>query len=183
MGGLRQHAESELEFENSEFIVPYKEKILELIDIFSEQGHSGGSAPWGSRALTQTITKLLDYKPLGPIMCTDEEWVDTGNGFYQNKRCSAVFKESKNSRPYYLDAIVWRDEHGVGFTSNNVAGYKSRQYIRVPFEPKTFYVDVLSIEIAKDDWEYKIKNPKQLEEVFAYYMAEETVRTVLVEAL
>jgi hypothetical protein len=38
-----------------------------------------------------------------------------------------------------------------------------------PFTPKTFYIDVRDVEIAKDDWESFIVDPSQLEEVWKYY--------------
>ena len=46
----------------------------------------------------------------------------------------------------------------------------SAQYIKsFPFEPKTFYIDVIEEEVAKDDWEMYLKDPKQLEKVWEYY--------------
>jgi hypothetical protein len=38
-----------------------------------------------------------------------------------------------------------------------------------PFTPKTFYLNVIEKEVAKDDWEMWLADPKQLEEVAEYY--------------
>jgi len=46
----------------------------------------------------------------------------------------------------------------------------SRQYIKsFPFEPKTFYIDVIEKEISKGNWEFIIKDEEQLKEVWNYY--------------
>lgn len=157
-----------------------QENILELLQVFGDQGHSGTSAPYAIRM----FQKLADFKPLGPIKCTDDEWAlgesFSNNNIYQNKRLSSVFKEGKDGPPYYLEAIVWNEtgEHSGGFTGT-VDGISSSQAINLPFTPKTFYIDVISKrwadkEETKEDpngdwWTHKIKYPTQLEEVWMYY--------------
>jgi hypothetical protein len=45
-----------------------------------------------------------------------------------------------------------------------------RGYVKsFPFVPKTFYIDVRDVEVAKDDWESFVIDPSQLEEVWEYY--------------
>jgi len=84
---------------------------------------------------------------------------------YQNKRLSAVFKDGENGVPYYLNAISWRSPNGgcwsgTAYTKDGKK-VKSRQFIRTPFTPKTFIIDV--------DGDMMIKDKAQLEEVFKYY--------------
>lgn len=61
----------------------------------------------------------------------------------------------------------------------------SSQYVRLPFKPKTFYIDVVRVPISKEDAEERqmhfienekddcyytiLKDPKQLGKVFKYY--------------
>jgi len=117
--GLIEHAKTELEMsglfsENGDFYGGATgEAVMELMEVFSKQGHSGMSA----QIVTDIFHKLSMFKPLGPITGKDEEWVDVsevvgskGVRSYQNKRCSAIFKEGKDGLPYYLDAIVWKGE-------------------------------------------------------------------------
>ena len=98
------------------------------------------------------------------------------------QRCSALFKDGIDGKPYYIDAIVKRDQKGVTWSGNawlSEEDYKSgdrsrmvgkRGYIKsFPFKPKTFVIDVKDIEVAKDDWESFIVNPSQLDEVWEYY--------------
>jgi len=157
--------------------------VMELIEIFSKQGHSGMSAP----IVADIFKRLANYEPLGPITGKDEEWSDVrdfGNGksWYQNKRCSALFKDGKDGRPYYIDAVIKRDQRGVtwsGMAWLSEEDYKSgdrskmidkRGYVKsFPFTPKTFYIDVKDIEVEKDDWESFVVDPSQLDEVREYY--------------
>lgn len=190
--GLIEHAKIELEMsglfnEDTDFYGGETGKaVLELIETFSKQGHSGMSA----QIVTDIFHKLSMFKPLGPITGKDEEWSDVSEAFgskgvisYQNKRCSAIFKEGKEGKPYYLDAIVWQGEDSYDTFTGVVEGVKSSQYIRLPFQPKTFYIDVKRELYDKDkhgkdarvvgcqdgDYVYLIKDKNQLDEVAEYY--------------
>ena len=150
--------------ENRPIIEEFIPEILALCDKFGNSGQSGGSAPYTANALSSAIKKLCLQKPICPIMGIDEEWNDVSiisdeplRTLYQNKRCSALFKDNDNV--YYLDAIVWQGDT-EGESGNNwdtftgtVEGIKSRQYIKgFPFEPKTFYIDVTR-EMLPEDWD------------------------------
>jgi len=186
--GLINHAKTELQiaglFDNdSDYDGAIGEAVMELIEVFSKQGHSGMSASY----VIDIFEKLANYKPLMGITGKDEEWGDVkdyGNGepWYQNKRCSAIFKDGKNGKPYYIDALIKKSENGTcwsGMAWLSEEDYKSgdrskmvgkKAYIKsFPFTPKTFYIDVKDVEVAKDDWESFVVDPSQLDEVFNYY--------------
>lgn len=75
---------------------------LELLKVFSEQGHSGMSAPYA----IALFEKLASWKPISPLTGADDEWNEVGTGTWQNRRNSAVFK--KNNQAYWLDGrIFW----------------------------------------------------------------------------
>lgn len=153
-----------------------QKNVLELLEVFSNQGHSGSSAPY----TISMFKKLANFDPIAPIMGTEDEWFDAsiGDDIFQNLRCSAVFKNGKNSKPHYLDAIVWKNQNGNTFTGSVFNSKKekirSSQTIKIPFQPKTFYIDVIDYEIAPDDWESYIKDETQLKEVWKYYERQET---------
>jgi hypothetical protein len=155
-----------------------QENVLELLEVFSKQGHSGSSAPYA----ISMFKKLANFDPIAPIMCTDDEWCDVGSmhsdDTYQNNRCSAVFKQGKDGKPYYIDAIIWRNQNGAGYTGSSFNSKKerilSRQYIKIPFQPKSFYIDRIDYEIAPDDWDSYIKDESQLKKVWEYYERQET---------
>lgn len=167
--------------ENRPLIEPFRDEILALAEKFGASGQSGGSAPFTATAISQAIKKLLLQEPICDITGVDDEWTNVaeysgGEEVYQNKRCSSLFKKGKDGKPYYLDAIIVKTPSGATYSTNAGAflgdGTKvySRNYVKsFPFRPKTFYIDVLEKEIAKDDWEFLIKDEKQLEAAFNYY--------------
>ena len=189
ISNTRRFAERELSIlskaatdpKNRPIIEPFAEEILALVDRFGKSGQSGGSAPYTAAAISQALKKLLLQEPISPIMNLPEEWVDvtkyddSGKCWFQNARCGALFKDGIDGRPYYLDAIVFKGDKTNAFTGNNINDRMggvigSRQYVRAfPFTPKTFYVDVIDQEVAKDDWIHMVKNIKQLRSVFKYY--------------
>lgn len=68
--------------------------ILELVEVFAKQGHSGGSAS----IVIPTLIKLLNFENLTALTSDPEEWIDrsreSGGPLWQNARNSKVF--SKN---------------------------------------------------------------------------------------
>ena len=178
------HAKFELELagffgEDSDYGGAIGEAVMELMEVFEKQGHSGGSAP----IVASLFHKLANYKPLGPITGKDEEWGDVsdlaGKPWYQNKRESGLFKD-KDGRVAYNSAIIKRCPDGTTWSGpiymnredaiNDTNQFHSSLEIKgFPFTPKTFYIDVLEEEIKKDDWIMWVKDPKQLDEVWEYY--------------
>jgi hypothetical protein len=161
---------------------------LKLLKIFSEG--------YKDQKVIDYFYKLGKQEPISPIMCTDDEWNDVGglgipgSNTFQNNRCSAVFKEGIDGKPYYLDAIVFRGENDNTFTSNSVLNSRrekiaSKQFIKIPFEPKAYYIDVIETEWADSSetvqkkgggwWTSIIKDEKQLKEVWKYYERPETL--------
>jgi len=166
--------------ENRPLVEPFRKEILALCEAFGKSGQSGGSAPYTVGAIKDAIGKLLMQMPICPIMGIPEEWGSVAS-FSQNKRCSALFKNT-DGKSYYLDAIIWKTQNGTTWggsallKSNQPDGtditqkIRSRQYVKsFPFTPKTFIIDVIEEEISKDDWIFHVKDPDQLLEVFEYY--------------
>lgn len=183
MSKYKQHAMREFRAagwvnENNEFNDEMQEHIckhvLALLDVFAGEGHSGSSAHYA----INLFEKLAKFDPIAPILCTEDEWNEVGENQYQNIRCSSVFKEGETGQPYYIDAVIFREKNGSCF-AGSCAGIKSCQYIKLPFIPKTFYIDVNSWEVNKDNenikepnsgwWVHSIVDETQLEDVFTYY--------------
>ncbi len=176
-------------------VTPFKNEILQLVEKVFSSGQSGGSMPYTAQAVSGVIKSLLNQQNICPI--TGEEWEwnkcnDYGDGreMYQNNRLSSIFKDGKEGRPCYINAIIFQGEEEYDtFTSNgSVTDSKgnvitSKQYIKeFPFKPKTFYIDVISHRYDKnkdtgelvpnpegDWWEHDLKDESQLEKVFEYY--------------
>ena len=173
--------------DNRPIIEEFRDEILALVDKFGNSGQSGGSAPYTASAITQALQKLFMQEPICPITGIDEEWNDisnltSGETLYQNKRCSALFKDGKDSQAHYISAIVKRCPDGSCWSGrlwlseeDYLSGDRSKMINKsqcvksFPFEPKTFYIDVIEEEVAPDDWESWCKDPEQLNEVWEYY--------------
>lgn len=138
MGNLIEHAKKELQaigynLEETEegpnkWIV---KNILELLDVFSKQGHSGFSASY----CVSLFAKLASLEPACPLTGKGDEWNEVGEGIFQNKRCSHVFKGA-DGRAYDIDGKIFRDPNGA--LSTNI---DSRVYIEFPYTPKSEYID------------------------------------------
>lgn len=109
------------------------EGTIQLIRLFSTQGHSGGSAPWARK----TFDTLADFQPIGPLTGEDEEWGEASgeDGTQQNLRCSHVFR--KNGEAYDSQGKVFREPNGCSYTNRG-----SRVYVIFPYVPVIEYVDV-----------------------------------------
>lgn len=165
-------------------VLHYEKEILALVNKFNHSGQSGGSAPYTAGAIADTVRKLCLQKPLCPITGHDDEWFEHDDGHFQNKRLSSVFKEGKEAKPYYIEAIIFKGNNDHCFTGNGVtlkdgSVIGSRQYIKLPFQPKSFYIDVIETEWADKEetvkkvgggwWTSVVKDESQLDEVFEYY--------------
>lgn len=88
--------------------------VLELIEVFAKQGHSGMSA-----SVVRTLfNKLADYKPITSITDLQSDWIEVGDNMFQHKQVSAVFKTGESGKPYYLDGQIFKDKRGT-YTSRD----------------------------------------------------------------
>lgn len=81
------------------------EAVLELIETFSTQGHSGFSAAMA----VDLFSRLANYKPLTPLtsdpdewMCVTEHTID-GKPLYQSTRCPSAFSCDGGKTYYDID--------------------------------------------------------------------------------
>ena len=177
-------------------VTPFAKEILALCEAFGKSGQSGGSAPYTASAIAHAVKKLCLQEPICDVTGHDNEWVDVseisdGEILWQNSRCSGLFKYP-DGKLSYVDAIVWKGEKDWDtFTGRVYIDEKdfeligSSQFAKLPFKPKTFYIDVVRVPITKDEAEKRglhyiedgfgecyytvLKDPKQLDKVFKYY--------------
>lgn len=210
MNNLQEHFQRELDImrksvdEDDPLIIePYVDDIMKLLETFSNEGHSGATAPLASAVIAQTIKAVLGFQVLSPLTGEDWEWNDIseihGSPLWQNKRDSGVFKD-KDGNCSYATSIVWVANDSWDRFTGTLNGYRSSNYIKeFPFMPKTFFVEVIRepydennpehkdldvvetgniVNRTSGDFVYKIKNPIQLEEVFNYYNRKEDAITI-----
>lgn len=129
MSNLIDHAKSEMDIaglteSGDEYDRMVREAVIEIITKFSEQGHSGFSAPM----VVSIVEKLMRFQPLTPLTGGDDEWTEVWDGHFQNKRCGHVFKE--NGEAYDSEGRIFEDPDGSRFTSR-----ESRVPVTFPYVP------------------------------------------------
>jgi len=176
---LVKHAKMELKIaglfdKDSDYNGMLGKAVLELVEVFSRQGHSGSSASM----VSNLFDKLSRYKPLCPLTFKDEEWVEVGEGKFQNKRNCSVFKDGKDGKPYFIDAFVkialFPDGHKSGWSGTlELEGNKSvgRCYIKDPTNMPTVKIELKAHYNSDNlgDWEFELVKENQLEELRKHY--------------
>ncbi len=109
LSNLTEHAQKELELagmfdENSDYDGAAGKAVMELVETFSAQGHSGMSAG----LVLALFDKVARFKPLRPVSSDPEEWqyvADEGDGrpIYQNRRRSTTFSHDGGKTWYDID--------------------------------------------------------------------------------
>ena len=149
MSNLHQHALREFALAGWIDDTGYKDEmqgmicshVMKLIDIFSEEGHSGSTAPYA----INLFQRIASFKPLAPLTGEDDEWVkhDYGSGHitYQNKRLSSVFKD-EDGNAYDIDGKVFWEWSGTKENpyKSHYTCSESRVPVTFPYSPKTEYV-------------------------------------------
>ena len=108
--------------------------ILDLIELFDSQGHSGFSAPY----VINTFRRLAMFKPLSPLTGEDDEWNEMRDGSFQNKRYSAVFKNKKDGTAYNIEGKVFTDDGEIWYMSGDSRVNVTFPYV-VPDKPERVY--------------------------------------------
>lgn len=138
MNNLVEHAKKEFEVlgwpGDDEMQKMLCEDVIELLTVFSEQGHTGSSAPY----LIHQFKELAMFNPISPLTGEDSEWQEVGEGTYQNLRCSEVFKDSADGEAHWINGKIFCDPEGFTYTS-----FDSRVPVIFPWRrPEPEIVDV-----------------------------------------
>lgn len=65
--------------------------MIGILEKFFDQWDSGGAV----HAVAPVLQRLIAGKCLSPLTGEDDEWTEVGNGVFQNKRVSSVFKDPR----------------------------------------------------------------------------------------
>ena len=115
----------------------YKQ-IIEIVELFASQGHSGFSANYA----LSVIMKLLRYEPITALTGEDAEWLEVdesvaGRKMWQNVRCAGRVIKEEDGKCYDLEGKIFRDKDGSTYTNRD-----SWVEITFPYFLQTEYVDV-----------------------------------------
>lgn len=202
---MRKYMEKEMEI--------VKERLGKVLDVISEQGHSGFSIRYLVNNITNNINmsshlyedakedsmeelmnsnvkevhkllvemsfseweikllkKLVLFKNITPLTFEDDEWVKHYS-MYQNKRNSAVFMKETEKKPYYINAIIFKDSDGITYTSGQINISENETIGSSCFikdktkDLKPFVVNTIN----KEDGSTWVKDLNELKEVSEYY--------------
>lgn len=131
--------------------------VMKLIDIFSEEGHSGSTAPYA----INMFKKLASFKPLTPLTGEDDEWIKHDYGVdpkWQNKRLSSVFKDA-NGDCYNIDGKVFWEWCAPWEGRESQEPYKSYYTCKESRVPVTFPYTPLDEPIY--EYRYSDATPQQ----------------------
>ena len=122
MSSLKEHAEYELKLLNwTDDKEIYKgllsKAVLELIDVFSKQGHSEASAT----VVREVFNKLAQVEPLSELTNNPKEWFEYEDGMFQSKRSPSCF--SLDLKYYYNLDDKRLNQNKIKTIPNN-KGYK-----------------------------------------------------------
>lgn len=108
MSNLVNHAKEELKLaglldKDSDYDGMLGEAVLELVEVFSKQGHSGFSA----MQTLEIFNTVASYKPLTAIGASKDEWINVeenmGEPMWQNKRRITTFSRDGGKTWYDID--------------------------------------------------------------------------------
>ena len=121
------------EYGAQEFI---NESVLEIVKIFSEQGHSNLTA----ECAISILERLLRFKPLTPLTGEDDEWQEAYAGVLQNKRYSSVFKY-QDGTVIDIQGVVVSSDGGTTWYTNGDFRKKIKFPYTVPTAPEHVYIE------------------------------------------
>lgn len=102
MSNLVAHARRELETagffdDDSDYGGMIGDAVVELVEVFAKQGHSGMSAS----IVLQLFEQVADFKALTPLTTDPDEWVEAYGNSRQNRRQPEAFSED-GGKTYHL---------------------------------------------------------------------------------
>lgn len=136
------------------------ENIVDLIKLFSDQGHSDFS---GNYALN-LFKRLSKWKPATAITGEDSEWHDIGtdiNGevLEQNTRYTGLFRNNHdNSTAHDIYEVVISDDGGITwFTSKICDKYRSKiEFPYMPLDtPREVYIEYTKFDEKTGEPDYE----------------------------
>ena len=108
MSNLVEHARRELQLAglfdaDSDYGGALGRAVLELIEKFSDEGHSGASAAMALRV----FSLLAAFKNLTPLTAAPGEWLEVEAGkMWQSRRNSTAFSRDGGLSHYLLDEVT-----------------------------------------------------------------------------
>lgn len=138
--------------------------ILEIIEVFEKQGHSGFSAGY----LLSRLERLMRFKPITPLTGDDSEWGESHYGSRQNKRCSSVFKDDDGTITD-IDAVIVSDNGGITWFQSGRFREKVTMPYLPPVHPKKVYIEYtedVPVGFSGDKFDVITDDPERIKALY-----------------
>ena len=112
--------------------------VLELLKVFSEQGHSGFSAP----IATRLFYKLANHKLITEVEDNPDDWDENG----QHKYISSIFKRDDGSC-YYMYGRLFAEPNSDNFFYNKASNVD----ITFPIKPSDLQSEYIRLHYNVED--------------------------------
>ena len=125
------------------------EDVMQIVNIFAEQSHSGFSASY----VLNLLDRLLRYKPISALTGADDEWEDCSNlGIpdMQNKRCPSIFKRPDGTA-YWVEGKIFSDDGGKSWYTSKDSRIDITFPFKVPLHSESIYVEPNAEEECVDE--------------------------------
>lgn len=140
--------------------------VMDLMEVFSKQGHSVFSANY----IANLFDQLIHFRPLTSLTGKDDEWESIDGGDYQNKRCPSVFKTADG---HVHDSNYWyKEDKDTGLAYRDIDCFQGIHFPYMPGKPKLFDLKETD-DVCK---EIEIKYIKETEEIKIKQKAEELAK-------
>lgn len=139
MSNLVDYAKKEVDLARANGIDEYTDEVLkdvlELVEVFSKQGHSGLSA----NMTLSYFSRLADFKPIRALTGDESEW-GTEASESQNNRAYQVFRRDDGTA-FDVNAKTFSDDGGDSWYTN-VNSHKDITFpYVVPDKPEEVIID------------------------------------------
>lgn len=101
---IRDYAREELQRaglfdEDSDYGGMIGDAVMDLVEVFVKQGHSGYSAGM----TLHLFGRVANFEPITPLTFERDQWNEVGTGMHQHRRKSSVFSDDNLAHWYDLD--------------------------------------------------------------------------------
>lgn len=131
MGNLRDHAEREMQIAGVDDDIYgdlTSKAVLELIDVFDKQGHSGMSAS----LVVAIFTRVVNFENLTPLTNDPDEWYQHGEANWQNSRNSSAFSQDQGNSYYLTGEAHWETDENTGRRVRQMTYYATERTYTPP---------------------------------------------------
>ena len=111
------------------------ENVIELLQAFSNQGHSGFSGGY----ILSLFSQLVNFNPITEVKDENLFWSGCGRDVMQHKKMPTIFKS--NGKTYWIDGVVFECDSGTRWSSSD-----SKMIVDMPLRASDLKTEVILVD-------------------------------------